>query len=789
MYRKLVFVLTMFAVAFGSLSQVQAALATQRPAAPVASAAHAGTPASIATHSATSAVRPATARRANGAWRAPSNGTKTRIPAPRAANDGDTGLGAHDRRATETASAPKITSARAPMQRACRSPALDSTTFTVGQPGSFTVTTTGTLPEGALSLSTPGVPPLPSGVTFTDNRDGYGDTFGNTGCGYRRHVPVHDHRPRTGRIAVSLPSTSPSRSPGVPDHQLCRHHLYRRPGRDLYRHDDRGRPRAHCPRQAHCRRGLTFTTTGTARRHLREHHLRAPAEHTRSRSPPRTVPFLPPPSPSPSRSTRSVPVHQPCRHRTFTSGRPGRDHRYRLQLESGRPLAHCPRRAHCRRESRSPTTGTARRHLREQRLRPPPAEHTRSRSPPRTSSVTTPRPSPSRSAGSPCTITKAGLAATFTAGQAGTFTVTSTGSPTCGLSATRPLTLPRGSRSRTTGTARRHFREHRPTAPAARTRSRSPPRTVSVLTPPSPSPSRSSRRARDGVPAHRQHPLSATFTVGQAGTPLPSRRRRPGCPLRIVRDRLAAGSHVHGQRGRHGDTCGNTGCGLRRNIPVHDHRHERCQSCRHPGLHPLRSSRRARSPALPAPPLPPARPGPLPSRRPGCPSAHCPRQRTAVGSHVQGQRGRHGDTCGNTGCDAPAAIPVHDHRHERCRFCRHPDLHPHGQPGGARDHQRRPHHLYRRPGRAFTVKSTGYPPPACPSRAHCRRESRSGTTGTARRHLREHRLLVTAACTCSRSPPRTVSVLTPPSPSPSPSSASRPRRVASKPRAGVGRCR
>ena len=52
------------------------------------------------------------------------------------------------------ATAPAITSA-------------NSTTFTVGVPGSFTVTTTGTSP---ITISESGT--LPSGVTFTDNADG-----------------------------------------------------------------------------------------------------------------------------------------------------------------------------------------------------------------------------------------------------------------------------------------------------------------------------------------------------------------------------------------------------------------------------------------------------------------------------------------------------------------------------------------------------------------------------------------------------------------------------------------
>ena len=177
MYRKLVFVLTMFAVAFGSLSQVQAALASSRPAAQVTSAAHAGKPASIATLRATGAVRPATARRAMAHGAGFRTEQKQGSP-PLSEKQGSLPLGA-DRRATERASAPKIASAPSFAAPAITSAA--STTFTVGQAGSFTVTTSGTLP---MSLSaTPGVPPLPSGVTFRDNRNGTATLSGTPGVG------------------------------------------------------------------------------------------------------------------------------------------------------------------------------------------------------------------------------------------------------------------------------------------------------------------------------------------------------------------------------------------------------------------------------------------------------------------------------------------------------------------------------------------------------------------------------------------------------------------------------
>ena len=161
------FVLAMFAVAIGSLSQAQAALASQRLPARVASAAPAGTPASIATHSATRAVRAAAATRQM------AHGARLRTEE----KQGSQPLG-RGQRATETPSAPRITSAARlaapkntrvglPISQACQITSADSVTFAVGQAGTFTVTTTG-YPTCIL----PAPLTLPSGVTFTDNGDG-----------------------------------------------------------------------------------------------------------------------------------------------------------------------------------------------------------------------------------------------------------------------------------------------------------------------------------------------------------------------------------------------------------------------------------------------------------------------------------------------------------------------------------------------------------------------------------------------------------------------------------------
>jgi hypothetical protein len=187
MHRKLVFVLTMFAVAIGSLSQAQAALASPHPPARVASAAHAWTPASIATHSATGAVR------AVAATRQMAHGARLRTQE----KQGSRPLG-RGRRATETPSAPqltsaaslaapKITSAPLPVSRACQITIAGSTIFTVGQgqAGSIIITVTGVPP---CTLSETGE--LPPGLTFTDNGNGTATLAGTPAPGSGGTYPI-----------------------------------------------------------------------------------------------------------------------------------------------------------------------------------------------------------------------------------------------------------------------------------------------------------------------------------------------------------------------------------------------------------------------------------------------------------------------------------------------------------------------------------------------------------------------------------------------------------------------
>ena len=155
MYGKLAFVLTMLAVAVGSLSQAQAALASPRP------------PGSTATHSATRPMAPPARLRTQ-------EKQGSRPPG-------------RDRRATETPSAPHITSAGLPISQACQITISGSTIFTVGQgqAGSIIITVTGVPP---CTLSETGA--LPPGLTFTDNGDGTATISGTPGANTGGTYPI-----------------------------------------------------------------------------------------------------------------------------------------------------------------------------------------------------------------------------------------------------------------------------------------------------------------------------------------------------------------------------------------------------------------------------------------------------------------------------------------------------------------------------------------------------------------------------------------------------------------------
>ncbi len=264
-----------------------------------------------------------------------------------------------------------------------------------------------------------------------------------------------------------------------------------------------------------------------------------------------------------------------------------------------------------------------------------------------------------------CTITSS-ASTTFTVGQVGTFTVTTSG---CA-----PLHIVRDgrtavgeSRSRTTGTARRHFREHRLRAPAEHTRSRSPPRTVSVRLPPRASSSRSTRRAEITSPA------ATTFTVGQAGTFTVTSTGWPTCTL-SADGRTAVVAVTFGrQRGRHGDILGNTDLRARGTYPV--------TITATNGVGPdatqtftLTVNQACKITSADHATFAVGQAGTFTVKSTGLPTCTCPpaacraRSRNLPsGVTFTRQRGRHGDNLGNTGCGHRRYVPAQDHRHERCR--------------------------------------------------------------------------------------------------------------------------
>ena len=215
MYRKLVFVLTMFAVAFGSLSQVQTALASSRPAARVASAAHAGTPASIATLRATGAARPATAgrRMAHGA-RLRTEQKQGSLPLGEKRIPRQSG----DRRATGTASAPTTTRAASPaapkntrgisaINTACQIFSIPgNATFTVGQSSTVYIFTGLNDYEdfGSQCTFSDGGATLPSGVRFTDTGHNWATLSGTPAAGTAGTYPFTINGSNGGRTVTTL---------------------------------------------------------------------------------------------------------------------------------------------------------------------------------------------------------------------------------------------------------------------------------------------------------------------------------------------------------------------------------------------------------------------------------------------------------------------------------------------------------------------------------------------------------------------------------------------------------
>ena len=122
---------------------------------------------------------------------------------------------------TGSALAPQITSANA-------------TAFAAGQPGTFTVTTTGS-PTAAISATSS--PALPSGVTFTDNGDGTATLAGHAEGRKPGQLRADRHRQQLG--GHGHPGAGPDRQQRTHDHERGRRNNDDGPGLQLHRHHDR----------------------------------------------------------------------------------------------------------------------------------------------------------------------------------------------------------------------------------------------------------------------------------------------------------------------------------------------------------------------------------------------------------------------------------------------------------------------------------------------------------------------------------------------------------------------
>ena len=402
----------------------------------------------------------------------------------------------------------------------------DSTTFTVGPPARFTVTTTGT-PTPPLSESGS----LPSGVTFTDNGNGTARLAGTPGSGTAGTYPITITA--TNGVSPDATQSFTLTVDGRPvDHLGRHHHLHRGRRRILHRDHHRESDGGALGDRVPTRRGDLHRQRrrhGHAGGHSHGpgHLHRSPSRHQRSE--PRRHPVL-----HPDRGRRSVITSADSA--TFTVASAGSF----TVTSTGKPTAALSKRGTLpsgvtfsrQRQRHGHSLG----HTATDRWQLPDHHHRHQRGEPGRHPVLHPdrRAAPA--------ITSANTT-TFTAGSAGSFTVTSTGNPAAALSETGPCRA--GCPSSTTVTARARCPAPRPAGDlpdhhSGRQRGgpRPPSRSPSPWTPPG---------HHLGQLGDLPRGQARSFTPTATGFPAPTITESGALPSGVLHPRLAVG-HAHRDR-------------------------------------------------------------------------------------------------------------------------------------------------------------------------------------------------------------------------------------------------
>ncbi len=180
----------------------------------------------------------------------------------------------------------------------------NSTTFTTGAAGSFSVTTSGT-PDPALSEAGA----LPSGVTFTDNRNGTatlsGTPVAGTGGSYPFTITANNGvSPNATQSFTLTVDQAPAVTSGAST-------TFIEGSSGTFTVTTTGNPTAALSETGTLPTGVSFVDNGNGTATCREPRPPTPVARTRSRSPPTTGSARTPPSRSPSASTPLRPSPRP----------------------------------------------------------------------------------------------------------------------------------------------------------------------------------------------------------------------------------------------------------------------------------------------------------------------------------------------------------------------------------------------------------------------------------------------------------------------------------------------